>query len=327
MKRTKNMHLFKRHLKAFRWIAFSYMLIQPKLFAAKEQIALIAHGGTGNPFWSVVFNGAKQAAKELDVDLQILFPNNDGDQAGTTQKLSEAISTKPDGIAVTLATQANCEYIKEARKQAIPTIIFNAKAVEPSDDCPYQAYIGMNEYEAGVASAKRAWASAKVKGRVLVGLTEAGHAGLQARAKGIADELRKNNITVDIVDIGNDSAAVPVRIKGYIANHAKDLSAVMIPAPNGIHPFMRMIQEGSIDFKNKYASAFDLTPLILRGIEENLIDHTIDQQPYLQGYYAVTQLVQAVRGKFTPIDMNTGVGIIEKSNVKAIASLVKNNIR
>src|SRR6478609_3182153 len=84
-------------------------------WSAHEKIVLISHGGIGNPFWGVLFNGAKQAAKDLDVNLQILFPNRDGDQPGTTQKLSEAISTHPDGIAVTLASAAHCEYIKEAR--------------------------------------------------------------------------------------------------------------------------------------------------------------------------------------------------------------------
>ena len=296
----------------------------PGSLQAKERIALVSHGGVGNPFWSVVFNGAKQAAKDLNVQLQILFPNHDGDQAVTPQNLSEAISTKPDGIAVTLATPAHCEYIKEARKNKIPVVIYNAKAVGPSEACPYQAYIGMNEYEAGQASAKRAWASGRIKGRVLVGLTEAGHAGLQARAKGITDELKKNQIKVDVVDIGNDSAAVPVRIKGYFSNHRADLSAVMIPAPNGIHPFLRLMQEDPLGLGKKYVAAFDLTPLILKGIEENMIDHTIDQQPFLQGYYAVAQLA---RWKFSPMNMNTGVGVVEKGNVQVVADLVKSNIR
>jgi simple sugar transport system substrate-binding protein len=294
---------------------------------AGERIVLIAHGGVGNPFWSVLFNGAKQAAKDLNVNLQILFPMKDGDQAGTTQKLSEAISTHPDGIAVTLATPANCEYIKEARKKQIPVVIFNARSHESGEGCPYQAYIGMDEYEAGRESGRRAWATGKIKGRVLIGLTEPGHAGHQARAKGIADELKKKNVKVDIVDVGTDSAAVPARIKGYLSNHQSDLSGIIVPAPIGMHPILRLMEEGNLGVGKIYASTFDLSPLILKAISEGLIDHTIDQQPYLQGYYSVSQLVLASRGKFTPVNMNTGAAIIEKSNVKAVSELVKAQIR
>lgn len=83
---------------------------------AAERITLVSHGAPSNPFWGVVYNGAKQAAKDLGTSLQILFPNQDADQPGTTQKLAEAISTKPDGIAVTLATPAHCEYILQGEE-------------------------------------------------------------------------------------------------------------------------------------------------------------------------------------------------------------------
>src|SRR5665647_1877944 len=172
------------------------------VFAGGEKIILVSHGGVSNPFWGTVFNGARQAAKDLDVNLQILFPNQDGDQPGTTQKLAEAISVKPAAIAVTLGTKSNCEYIKEARKNGIPVIIYNAKAVPGGVECPYQAYVGMDEYLAGKVSAENALQHGGITGRVMVGLTEPGHIGLQARAKGISDVMKAKNIQVDIMDLG-----------------------------------------------------------------------------------------------------------------------------
>jgi simple sugar transport system substrate-binding protein len=211
----------------------------------KEKIALIAHGGIGNPFWAVLFNGARQAAQDLNVHLQILFPNQDGDQQGTTQKLSEAISTRPDGIAVTLATVAHCDYIQEAREKDIPLVIFNARALKANAACPYQAYIGMDEYEAGRISGQRALASGRIKNRVLIGLTEPSHFGHQARARGIAEVLKAQNISVDIMDIGNDPAGVPSRLKGYFSLHSQDLSGIFVPAPIGMHPVLRMMENST----------------------------------------------------------------------------------
>jgi len=309
------------------FICLLMITLHPTAWGAKEKIKLIAHGGVGDPFWSVVFKGAEQAAKDMDVKLQILYPRKGGDQPGTTQILGDVISTKPDGIAVTLATTAHCEYIKEARDKGISLVIFNAKATESSKKCPFQAYIGMDEYLAGKVSAKRALEQGKVKKRAVVGLTEPGHAGLQARARGIKEVLTKAGIKVDIIDLGYDASAIGSRIQGYWKRHQKELSSLFIPSPVGMHPILRLMQDDKENFGKLYAASFDLTPLIIKGIKDGQIDHTIDQQPYLQGYYSVAQLTLAIRGKFSPIDMNTGVGIVDQGNAADILKLVKKRMR
>jgi ABC-type sugar transport system substrate-binding protein len=53
----------------------------------------------------------------------------------------------------------------------------------------------------------------------------------------------------------------------------------------------------------------------------------VDQQPYLQGYYSVVQLVLALRGRFTPMDMNTGAGLVDQKEVLQVAELVRKNVR
>lgn len=295
--------------------------------ASGERIMLVSHGSPSNPFWGVVYNGAKQAAQDTGASLQILFPNQDADQPGTTQKLAEAIATKPDGIAVTLASPAHCEYIREARAKGIPVVVYNARAAAQGPSCPYQAYIGMDEYEAGKASARHALVGGRLKGRVVIGLTEAGHAGLQARAKGISEVLKAAKLEVDVMDLGNDPASIPLRFQGYVARHKADLSGMFIPSPQGMNPILRLMREDSQGIGRYYAAGFDLTPLTVRGIEQGFIEHTVDQQPYLQGYYAVVQLVLAAKGHFAPSDINTGVALVDMKNVKAVAALVDRKIR
>ena len=296
-------------------------------FSSNEKLVLITHGGTGNPFWSVVFQGAKQAAKDQGVDLQILYPNNDGDQAGTTQKLSEALSTHPSGIAVTLASTGHCQFIKSSRAQGIAVVTLNAQARKSGEDCPYQSYIGMNEYEAGKMQAERALKSGRVKGAALVGITEAGHLGLQARARGIKEVLKKGGIRVIEADVGNDPTGVPARVKALYEKNKTDLSSIFMVSVNGIHPVIRMMEEDPQGLGKLYAATFDLTPSILAAIEKGTVDNTIDQQPYLQGYYAVTQLALASKGKFSPSDVNTGNGIVDKTNAAQVLELVKNKVR
>src|SRR5690606_39922150 len=47
-------------------------------------------------------------------------------------------------------------------------------------------------------------------------------------------------IEVDVVDLSNDPAKVPLRVSGYYQKHRKDLAGMFIPSPNGIHPIITM---------------------------------------------------------------------------------------
>ena len=57
--------------------------------------------------------------------------------------------------------------------------------------------------------------------------------------------------------------------------------------------------------------------------EEGIITATVDQQPYSQGFYAVTQLVLYLKYGLYPSDMNTGgMGLVDISNVAKVKELV-----
>ncbi|HEX9116742.1 MAG TPA: substrate-binding domain-containing protein, partial [Anaerolineae bacterium] len=68
---------------------------------------------------------------------------------------------------------------------------------------------------------------------------------------------------------------------------------------------------------------FDLTPEIIKGIEDGTITATVDQQPYSQGYYSITQLALYLKYGLYPSDMKTGgLGLVDKSNVATVKALV-----
>ena len=66
------------------------------------------------------------------------------------------------------------------------------------------------------------------------------------------------------------------------------------------------------------AGGYDLLPTTLKLITERHLDFTIDQQPYLQGFYPVMQLFlhKCSGGLVAPSDTNTGLLFVTKANVK-----------
>jgi len=70
--------------------------------------------------------------------------------------------------------------------------------------------------------------------------------------------------------------------------------------------------------KGVHAGGFDLLPGTLDAIAHGDLDFTIDQQPYLQGFYTVMEMAMfKLSGGLTgPADINTGLKFVTKASVE-----------
>ena len=64
-------------------------------------IKMVTHGQATDPFWSVVSNGAKDAAKQLGVNLHYQSPQN-FDMITMSQMIDAVVATKPDGLIISV---------------------------------------------------------------------------------------------------------------------------------------------------------------------------------------------------------------------------------
>ena len=65
-----------------------------------------------------------------------------------------------------------------------------------------------------------------------------------------------------------------------------------------------------------WSAGFDLSPETLRLIQAGHIRCTVDQQPYIQGFYPVLQLTLYLRYGIVPSDIDAGAAIIDQSLVR-----------
>ena len=119
----------------------------------KVSINMVTHGQATDPFWSVVSNGAKDAAKELGIDFYYQSPQN-FDMITMSQIIDAVVSTNPDGIIVSVPDVAALKKsILAASKKDIPIIVINAGS-EIMEEIDILTYVGQSEYEAGMKAAK-----------------------------------------------------------------------------------------------------------------------------------------------------------------------------
>jgi simple sugar transport system substrate-binding protein len=76
-----------------------------------------------------------------------------------------------------------------------------------------------------------------------------------------------------------------------------------------------------------WAAGFDLSPTTLRLIKAGHIRCTVDQQPYIQGFYPVLQLTFYLRYGIMPSNIDAGATIITPETVDRVLELTDRKYR
>lgn len=288
---------------------------------------VIAHTGPGDPFWAVVQRGVEDAGRMLGV--RAIFQGPTGRNIPEQVNMFRAaVAAGATGIATTISDpRAWVQPIREARERGIPVVAINVK--EPPDftePIPYMAYIGMDEYQAGRMLAERLASKLPRGARALVAIHEPGHVGLEARARGIMEVLSERlGARVDKLDITQDPTRALTIMRSYLRANP-DTAAIFTLGPLGAIPAIRLVREENLVGKVLLAS-FDLDPTVVQAIKEGIVDATVDQQQYLQGFMSVVQLYLYARFGLQPVDYDTGRGLVDASNVAMVEELVRAGYR
>lgn len=301
-----------------------------RLPAAPQQLTffVIAHTGPGDPFWAVVNKGVNDAGKVLGVKAVFQGPAA-RDIPAQVNMARAAISARAAGIAISVSDPpAIGQVIRDARGKGIPVVAINVK--EPADykgePIPYMAYIGMDEYEAGKNVARFLLAKIPQGAKVLIAMHEPGHVGLEARARGIREVLTaERQAKVETLDTTQDPTKSLSTMRAFLKANP-DTKALFTLGPLGAIPAIKMIREDKLAGKIVMAS-FDMDATTIQAIKEGLVEATVDQQQYLQGFISVVQLFLHAKYKLAPTDYNTGRGLVTKETAATVESLVKQGYR
>lgn len=302
------------------------LLIVAILGFSKYTFYLVSHGGPADPFWGVVMKGMKDAAEKYGVEAIYLGPEKFSLKE-FIDLVNSAIARKPDGLIVTITNPvALDEPLKKAIKMGIPVVAINVPDTRsPEEAIPYLVYVGMDEYLAGVYSARRMLQEFTPK-RAVIAIHEPGHVGLEARAKGIMDVLSEKNIPVEKLDITTNPTKALAIMKSYLMKYP-DTDAIFTLGPLGAHPAIQLVEEEGLVGKVKIGT-IDLTSKIIDAIKKGIIVFTIDQQQYLQGYLPIVFLyLYKEYGLIPHENVLTGPSIVDKTNVEIVEKTVKMGYR
>ncbi|MCA2214039.1 sugar ABC transporter substrate-binding protein [Jidongwangia harbinensis] len=281
-------------------------------------IAFITHETPGDTFWDKVKNGAQQAAKDTGVTLKY---SNDPDAAKQAVLIQNAVDSKVSGIATTLVTpNALAGSVKAATDAKIPVVGFNS-GLDQYRQLGALMYFGSDETLAGQSAGQRI---AQDGGKhPLCVIQQAGSVALEARCAGVKSAVPgSENIQVN----GADDAAVTSTLQAKLSQDKSIDYIVTLGAPQAVDAIKAIEQAGS----SAKIVTFDLNAQVAQDIQDGRIEFSIDQQPYVQGYLAVTSLYLNLKngndiggGKA----VLTGPSFVDGTNIATILPFTKNNTR
>jgi simple sugar transport system substrate-binding protein len=319
--------LFSRRSVAGTVVATAFVLAVPAATHAadadhkanwtKLHILLVPWSQSSNPFFEALVNGAKDAAAQQDVNLDIQFGEEDQNREKTI--LETAVANKVDAIAVNIADDnAYKDIMCKAMSLGIPVVTFNiddSRHGAPGSSCR-MAFMGQNFIASGYVLGKRMIAEHHLKkGDKVFTPVEAPQATYAVqRHEGVQKALGEIGATSEILGTGNDHAQALNLMTQYLLGHP-DTAAVIGLGQTPTSQAAQAIKDAGLKIP---AGGFDVSQEILDDIKAGRLTATVDQQPYSQGYFAVTQLALNLKYGLYPSEMDTGgSGLVDKTNYQS----------
>ena len=280
--------------------------------------AMITHETPGDTFWDRIKAGAQQAAKDTGSTLKY---SSDPDAAKQAVLIQNAIDSKVDGIATTLVTpDALIPTIKKAQAAGIPVDTFNS-GIDLFQQAGALTHFASNEKLGGQEAGKRAAAAGATK--ILCTIQQTGSVALEDRCAGVkASFPNTENLQVN----GADDAAVTTAIQAKLTQDKSINWVITLGAPQALDTIKAAQTAGA----NVKIGTFDTNPDAAQAVSDGKIQWFIDQQPYLQGYMAVTQLYlfkkngNVLGGGQAVL---TGPSFVDKTNIAQVLPFIKQNTR
>jgi simple sugar transport system substrate-binding protein len=273
---------------------------------------------TTNPFFVPTQYGIADACSAFNCTYQWT-----GSQTSVASQMVNAMDTaiteKADGIAVSLVDlHAFNEPTKRALEAGIPVFSYNADA-KGNDRL---AYIGQDLYASGEALGRRI-VELVGEGLVVGFIATPGQLNIQPRLDGAKAAIKASGKKIELSEVATGPTVNEevTRVDSYYVGH-KDVKGMFAVDAGSTMAVGKTMEKYGLAKQGVHAGGFDLLPQTLDAIAKGDLDFTIDQQPYLQGFYTVMEMAMfKYSGGLTgPAEINTGLKFVTKSNVQPYRS-------
>ncbi len=285
-------------------------LAQPNM-----KIAVIPKGTT-HIFWKSVEAGARQAGKDLGVEIIWKGPLKENDRAQQIAIVEQFVTEGVTGIVLApLDNTALQRPVAEAMQKKIPVVIFDSGLKgEPGKD--YVSFVATDNKKGGNLGGEHLVKLLGGKGNVVLLRYQVGSASTMEREEGFLESIRKVTGLRIIVEnrYAGATAGEAKTASMNIVDALKEANGIFCPNESSTFGMLLALRQMNLAGRVRFIG-FDTSPPLVEALQSGEIDALVAQDPTLMGYQGVKTLVAHIQGKEVPKTIDTGVRLITRENL------------
>ncbi len=285
------------------------------------EIAVIIKA-TDSDFWQYLLVGALNYEFEHPdlVNVTTYGPPSESDIDQQVAILENVISTNPDAIVIaSTSSDASVPALEQAYDKGIKIITVDNKVNTPK----VNSFLATDNTLGGSLGAEKMVEYLKANNistagkKIAVVSAMAGVQVLTDRDNGFISRIKQLIPGIELIPtryVDNDIIKALSTTEDLITTYGSDLIGIFADNNHSADGVSRAVAEQSLSNKI-IVTAYDSDPEEVAAIKSGAIKAIMVQDPYGMGYKGVDSAVQAIEGATLPEYVDTGVVIVEKSNV------------
>jgi len=273
---------------------------------------------TTNAFFTPTQYAMADAAALLGLPAPVWGGSNNSVISQMVSDFDTAVAAGAAGIALAaISSTAFTSSVSSAMDKGIPVVTYNADGEyvngQPVIGTNRLCYVGQSLFSSGQSMGEQIKLAVPGGGDIVIFTPVVGTGNTQPRYDG-AKSVLGSSYNVTEIATGAEESVEPAAMKAYLNAHKSTLKGAFA------------VDSGDTEFVGAQlkslgmtipAGGFDTTGATVPAIQSGLLDFTIYQDPYLQGFLPVLYLYlyNLSGGVLQPSDTDTGLSVITKSNV------------
>lgn len=307
-------------------LLLSLTLAATLLHAADYRIAVIPKGTT-HSYWKSVEAGAREAGKELGVDIVWQGPLREDDRAQQIALVQQFVGSKISAIVLApLDEVALRGPVEAARERNIPVVIVDS-ALKGEAGKDFTSYIATDNRRGGRLGGEELVRILGGKGKIVLLRCMEGSASTGEREAGFLEVIRAHPDIQILVEnrYGGATTSSAQDAAMNLMDKIRTADGIFCPNESTTHGMLLALRQTGLLGKKKFVG-FDASAPLLQALNKGDIAALVVQNPRRMGYVGVTTAVKALRGEPVETHVDTGCALVTRENrntpeIKALLGL------
>lgn len=280
----------------------------------QRTVAVVTMAKDGD-YWNTVRMGAAAAAKEFNVKVNFVAPDEENEVQKQVELADQAIKLGANALVLAaIDYMALGQVVDQASYRQIPVISIDSEV----GSTKVKSFVGTNSYMMGRMAGQK-WAELTAEqGNVVIMNFMKETRNAEQREEGLLDLLRQYP-RIKVVDIlyANSDSNQAYRLTKRMIDEGVDGDRVdgiiSLNATSSIGVARAVADSKRSD--RLTVVTMDSTPELMSYIQDGVVEAAVVQNPFAIGYLGVKYAVEAMRGQAVPEREETDIKIIDLNNM------------